>query len=156
MGSLVILALMVLVQATLGDLLRLADWAPDLMLVGVIWLLPGRSLPSAALLGFLAGLLLDLLGTDPLGASALAGCSAGFFGALWMDPARQLALPYRMLRGLVILVPLHLLLGSLRYYGLETDPLRQVLTVFLPSGFYSWACLVVLCLLPLRGENRAQ
>jgi rod shape-determining protein MreD len=156
MWSLLILGLLVLVQASLGDLLRLANWAPDLMLVGVLWLLPSRSTAGAALLGFLAGLMLDLLGTDPLGASALAGCTAGFLGALLLDPARQLALPYRILRGLAILLPLHLLLGLIRYYGLDLDPVHQTLTVFLPSAAYSWVCFVILSLLPLKGESRGQ
>lgn len=154
MWSLLILALLVVIQASLGDLLRLAQWAPDLMLVGVLWLLPGRSLVQAALLGFLAGLLLDLLGTDPFGAGALAGCSAAFFGALWIDPSRPLALPFRMLRALLILLPLHLMLGALRYYGLEGDDWQRLYSVYLPSGVYSWACFVVLSLLPLRGESR--
>ncbi|MCA9786442.1 MAG: rod shape-determining protein MreD [Calditrichaeota bacterium] len=154
MWTLLILALLVLVQATLGDLLRLAAWAPDLMLVGSLWLLAPRGPAAAAGLGFLAGLGLDLLGTDPLGAGALAGCSAGFFGSLLLDPERQLALPFRALRALGILVCLQVLLGLIRYYGLDYDPLHQLLTVFLPSAVYSWVCWVVLSLVPLKGDSR--
>lgn len=69
--ALVVLALIVLIQTTLFRRLRPFDVAPDLVMLAVI--LAARWLPSeqALVYGFTAGIVMDLLGTTPLGLRAL-------------------------------------------------------------------------------------
>ncbi len=148
---LILLFGMTLLQAAIGDLLRLGPWAPDLQLLAVLWLLSDRPPAQAALLGFASGLLLDLLGVDPLGAGALASCGAGFFGSLLLG--QPLGFLLRALRALALLVPLTILLGQLRWFGLETDPLVQVFAVYLPAGLYTWLLYLPLSLAPLGGTE---
>ncbi len=144
---------MTLLQATIGDLLRLGPWAPDLQLLAVLWLLSPLPPAQAAFWGFLSGLGLDLLGVDPFGAAALASTSAGFFGALWLGASLGFLL--RALRALAILLPLSLLLGTLRWFGLDADPLTQLFAVYLPAGLYTWLLYLPLSLAPLGGQETA-
>lgn len=71
MKALLVLAIVVLLQTTLFRRVRPFDVAPDLVMLAVI--LAARWLPAeqALVYGFTAGIVMDLLGTTPLGLRAL-------------------------------------------------------------------------------------
>ena len=86
-----VLMLCLVVQLGWSDLLSIQGRTPDLLLVGVLWVAMTLVPWQGALLGFLAGLGLELVGAlDPLGAGALAGVSAGFFAARFLSVDQRL------------------------------------------------------------------
>jgi hypothetical protein len=149
-----VLALCLVLQLAWGDLLAVRGHAPDLLLLGVLWAAAPLPPWQAALLGFLAGLGADLAGAlDPLGAGALAACSAGFWAALLLRPELRLPLPRALLRGALLLAPLELFLANLRYRGMDYSALRVSLRLALPVWLYTLALLaILLALLPARAR----
>lgn len=151
-----VLVLLGLAHVALGDLLRVGGIAPDLLLVGVIWAAAPSGPAAGALAGFLAGLAYDLSGIDPLGATALAATSAGFFAARWLAPRLKLH-PLRMLwRALLLLLPLEIFLANLRYLGLDYDPLRVTLRLALPVTLYTLLLLGLLLWIPRRAGRAGE
>lgn len=151
----VVLLLCLILQVAWSDLLSIQGRCPDLLLLGVLWL--GLSLPpwQGALMGFLAGLGLDLLGGfDPLGASALAGVSAGFFAARFLSLERRLHPALRLVRAALLLAPLELFLANLRYRGMDYRPWEISLWLALPVWAYTLVLFQLLGWLPGLGGAR--
>lgn len=101
----VLLAVAVVVQTALGDDLRVARVAPDLMVLLSICAALAGGAEAGAIVGFFSGLLMDMfLTSTPLGLSALTYC---IIGALvgWlrasMLPERNLVIPFSALVGTV-------------------------------------------------------
>jgi rod shape-determining protein MreD len=150
-----VLVLLGLAHVSLGDLLRVGGIAPDLLLIGVVWAAAPSAPATGALAGFLAGLAYDLSGVDPLGASALAATSVGFFAARHLSPALKLH-PARLTgRAFLILLPAEVFLANLRYQGLDYDPLALSLRLALPVTVYTLLLLGLALCIP-RGAGRGE
>jgi rod shape-determining protein MreD len=79
---LVVLASLVLVQATLLTRVRLWGTAPNLLLVAVIAWSLARSIEEGLLWGFIGGLGVDLVAGMPLGTSSLALMASSFLAGI--------------------------------------------------------------------------
>jgi rod shape-determining protein MreD len=113
----ILMVVAILVQTTLGDDLRVAGVAPDLMvLVAICAGLTGGA-ESGALVGFWAGLIADLtLTATPVGLSALTYCLIGAaVGALrtGLLPEARLVVPAAALFGTAAAVVLWVGLGDM-------------------------------------------
>jgi hypothetical protein len=151
-----LLLVAMLIQVAWSDLLRIGDSAPNVFFLGLIWCTAVMSGPAAALTGFLAGLGLDLLGgLDPLGASALAGTTVAFFASRSLDPERKLNVPHLLGRSFLILAPVMLFLGNLRYQGMDYDAFKIAVFTVLPSLLVTLGLLALLFLLPAWRSGRS-
>jgi rod shape-determining protein MreD len=149
----ILLAVAVLFQLTLADMLMIGQAAPNWLFISLFLVAASFPTPKAALVGFLAGLLLDLGGVDPLGAFALTGCTAAFFAARHLSRDRKLPLLRMLPRALLILLPLEIFLANLRFTTMDSH--WYVITTFraLPSAFYSLVVIALLWALPMRQRH---
>lgn len=134
-----------LAQVVAAPHLRVAEVVPSFPLLVVITLALVQGAASGAVAGFVAGLLLDLLGTGPIGAWAfvltLVGYVAGLleanvFAEGWLLPftvALLAGLAAEMLYLLVLIV-----LGS------EMPFWRSLASVVLPRGMYNAVLALVI------------
>jgi len=144
-----VLALCLVLQVSGGELLAIRGLAPDLLLLGVVWASRGRAPWQGALLGFLAGLSVDLAGAaDPLGASSLAAVSAGFLGARWLPVDQRLHPMATLGRAALGLAPLVLFLSHLRHQGMDYEPWAVTVERALPVWAYTLLLFQVLSWLP--------
>lgn len=149
-----VLILCLLLQLTWSDLLAIQGRAPDLLLLGVIWVSMSLAPWQGALLGLLAGLGLDAVGAlDPLGAGALAAVSAGFFAARFLGTERRLHPVLLLGRCALLLAPLELFLANLRYRGMDYDPGQVSLWLALPVWAYTLVLFQLLNWLPGTGAR---
>ena len=102
----------------------------------------------AALTGFTAGLAIDLLGADPLGASALVGTSAAFFASKYLNPEKKLPIIHLTFRAFLIIVPIEIFLTNLRFVGMDYIALDLILGKSLPVAAYTVLIYSILQILP--------
>jgi len=147
--SWLVLALCLVLQVSGGELLAIQGRSPDLLLLGVLWASRGRAPWQGAVLGFLAGLGVDLAGAaDPLGASSLAAVSAGYLGARWLPLDQGLHPLATFGRAALGLAPLVMLLAHLRYRGMDYEPLAITVERALPVWGYTLLLFLLLGWLP--------
>jgi len=90
-GSTIIIAAVIIVQTTLLKNVRLAGAKPDFALILLIFFANHRGRMEGQLLGFLSGILEDLLSLSPLGFTMLIKTVAGYIfgltkGKIFVDP----------------------------------------------------------------------
>ncbi|MCX8006787.1 MAG: rod shape-determining protein MreD [Coriobacteriia bacterium] len=126
------------IQAAIAPHMRVAGVVPSFPLLVVITLALVNGASSGAVAGFVAGLLLDLLGSGPIGAWAfvltLVGYTAGMlqanvFAEGWLLPF-TVALLAGLAAELVYLIVLIVLGSELPFW-------RSLFSVVLPRGMYN-------------------
>ncbi|OIO90401.1 MAG: rod shape-determining protein MreD [Anaerolineae bacterium CG2_30_64_16] len=149
--TLTVVALAVLLQATLLTRVRVLGVSPDLLLVAVVaWsLLHGAT--EGLIWGFIGGLGLDLVAGMPLGTSSLALMAICFLAGLGTNSvfAGNLLLPI-FLAGLATPVHGWIILLSAQLRGLRVDWIASTVRVIGP-GILLNAALMVLVYPALRG-----
>lgn len=148
------LALLALVQATIGPYLTFAGVKPDLMLIAVIsWSLL-RGVREGIGWAFIGGLWLDLLSNTPLGISTLAlmvvslACALGELNVFRNQP--MLPVLTVILGTILFTLVCLFLMQILAYHVIWWDSLRRVM---LPSILLN-ALIAPMLYLPLSGLHR--
>jgi rod shape-determining protein MreD len=150
----VVLAGLVLIQATLLTRLRFFGTAPNLLLVAVIGWSLLQGIEEGLLWGFIGGLGIDLVAGMPLGTSSIALMAISFLakiGKTTVFPG-NLTLPVFIV---ALATPVHgwivLLIETLR--GMPINWVTQTVQVIAPELLLN-AALTILAYPVLRGLNR--
>jgi rod shape-determining protein MreD len=132
-----LLLLASLVQSQIGPTLPLLPGRPDLPLVFVLAWAVQRGANEGAIVGFVAGLLLDSVGYTPFGLNAALLGIAGYVTGLPEANAYRGNFPFFV--GIAVLVTLAyhtLMFLALQGYGLQLPPVSEALSLAV------WAALM--------------
>ncbi len=133
-----------LLQVGIAPYIALGDAVPNLLLLVVVTLALVQGPRAGTLAGFSAGLLLDLIGTAPIGPAALVFCVVGFVaGSLQANTfAEGWRLPLLIL--FVASLTSEMLYATvLAVLGLGGFGIEEVLGVMLPGAVYNAALAVL-------------
>ncbi len=150
-------ALLTTLQILFAPLLDISGVGPDFVLAGLYFLAFRKGAVPATVMGFSAGLFLDLASAEIVGISALAKTVTGFAAGQLYDPERPSpygALPRFVLLGFLFSL-LHNLVLILSYFrAMDTDTLA-VLAAQGPGGaLYSTLFIAAAVLIASRSRKR--
>ncbi|MBV9354039.1 MAG: rod shape-determining protein MreD [Chloroflexi bacterium] len=127
-----LLLLAALVQSQIGPALPLLGGRPDLPLVFVLAWAVQRGANEGAIVGFIAGLLLDSVGYTPFGLNAALLGSAGYVTGLPEANVYRGNVPFFVGVAVLITLAYHTLMFlALQAYGLQLPPVSEAFSLAL-------------------------
>lgn len=147
--------ILVILQAGLGPLLTVGDARPSFILPFIVYVGLKSGSFWGTIAGFVLGLTIDSLGSLPLGMSALAFCTAGFFsGRIAQNEQFRLWWPWTVLvLGFALLLEILRMLLLARANALPFFPLMT--WSGLPSALWTTGLAVLWFISPLHSRDGA-
>ncbi|MCL2819101.1 MAG: rod shape-determining protein MreD [Actinomycetia bacterium] len=136
----------VILQVTIAPYIAIGGVSPNFLMITVIVMALVEGPNTGTVLGFVAGLLFDLLGAGPVGPMALVLSIAGYIAGLvhenlfaegWLLPVGIIALATFTSEILYMIVILFL--------GTQTSLASAFMGIVLPSTLYNAVCATIIC-----------
>ncbi|MCL2491140.1 MAG: rod shape-determining protein MreD [Coriobacteriia bacterium] len=136
----------VLLQVMVAPYIAIGGVSPNFLMITVIIMALVEGPNTGTVLGFVAGLLFDLLGAGPVGPMALVLSITGYIAGLvqenlfaegWILPVGVIALATFTSEILYMIVILFL--------GTQTSLASAFFGIVLPSTFYNAVCATIIC-----------
>lgn len=154
----VILVLLIFIQDQLIWLLSISKYqiTPDIVIIMVAYIAAKKGQIFGTVTGFIAGLLLDILGGSFLGLSALSYSIAGFAGGYFYNEESE---KYLIKFNFLIVVFVCAFISNVIYFNIFLQgAFLSVFDIFLkyilPSTTYTVVISVIYAVIPKRGEKK--
>lgn len=154
----VILVLLIFIQDQLIWLLSITKYqiTPDIVIIMIAYIAVKEGQIFGTVTGFIAGLLLDILGGSFLGLSAMSYAIAGFAGGYFYNPeSEKYLIKFNFLWVAVVCA----LTSNFIYFNIFLQgsflPFTDILLKYiLPSTTYTVIISVIYAVIPRRGEKK--
>lgn len=151
--TIITLALLIVLQISLVDLIAIRGFKPDLLLLYILFRLPGKGVIFPVLAGFGIGLLQDLVGGGFLGVYAFSKSVVGFFLSKFF-PEKA---PAEKLLHFIAIAFCVLVHDTISQYIYLQDGYSGFFKLFfyqiLPSAGYNFFTFLLLMLLPFKRKS---
>ncbi len=144
-----------LIQVGTGPLLQLFDVRPDFVLIYTLLVTLRHGRKIGLIIGFVFGLILDLLSVGPIGVNALANSTLAFWIGIWVDNrVGSVAMGWWLFLLAGASLVHGIFIGFLSPQGASSDIFRYFLRFVIPGTIYTLIAGLLWAIAPMGTRSR--
>jgi len=143
----IIYFLLLFIEKNLLHLISIKNITPDLILIFVIIVSLRENKNKATVIGFLAGLIQDVIATGFWGLSALTKSIVGFWGGFFQQPPKRYNLSFYLVAVSILVLVHEIIFGFIYNLGTHSGFFRLLLQFIIPRALYTLVFAIIIYLI---------